>query len=168
MENTFPGRNLPPLSSDLRTRVAPTRAIHDIVLPELLNIRTPPEVRGEDLRYRLPRIAPREEGQEGGASHSLPLHLERERATTIRSLLVANGSTTATDQLKPELLDEHIYISAHIHGWDYAREQFQLSSVWSRLEEMDRNLATFKDFACRLSALILYRIWVVCTSCCDL
>jgi hypothetical protein len=60
-----------------------------------------------------------------------------------------------------DLFDEHIYISAQVHGWDYTREHNMVPARFNKRQMIDTFIAPFKDFATRLAIIAAHKIWKV-------
>ncbi len=60
-----------------------------------------------------------------------------------------------------DLLNEHMYLTAILHGWDYAQTKFNFSARWQLLKEIDILLMHAKDFATRMAVLVVLKIWKV-------
>lgn len=75
--------------------------------------------------------------------------------------LVSSAFDDSDDVPTSDLLDQHILLTAHLYGWDYAKSQFELGNRWQKFEELDQVMVTFKDFSFRLATIMVHKVWKV-------
>lgn len=114
---------------------------------EFPTVRTPPELVDSRGPTKLPRIRPLDEHDPYVNS------FDPSQGMFTRSL-ATNPIGKAQVTSNSDLWDEHVHITAHLYGWNSVRDQFP-DPVLERLQAADELMMPFKDFATRLSSVVI-------------
>jgi hypothetical protein len=92
-------------------------------------------------------------------AHVRKPQISADQSRSIRTII--NSIYDDREEPTSDLFDEHIYISAQVHGWDHTREHNVVPARFDKRQMIDTVIAPFKDFATRLAIIAAHKIWKV-------